>query len=146
MVAGVVVAGVGFKAWVKPKAVLFSGTVPDLKCLCLATSWPSLPLRALRARQGHCLNRALILSTHLLLRVMFPAIDTSATSCSGPLADVRHGKPLAVALAGAPVIPSLLREMIALGEESGQVGPMMKRVAEVYDRQTRETVSGITQS
>ena len=34
--------------------------------------------------------------------------------------------------------------MIALGEESGQVGPMMKRVAEVYDRQTRETVSGIT--
>ena len=60
------------------------------------------------------------------------------------LADVRHGKPLAESLADAPVIPSLLREMIALGEESGQVGPMMKRVAEVYDRQTRETVSGIT--
>jgi len=34
--------------------------------------------------------------------------------------------------------------MIALGEESGQVGPMMQRVAEVYDRQTREAVSGIT--
>ena len=60
------------------------------------------------------------------------------------LADVRQGRPLAVALSGAPIMPVLLREMIALGEESGQVGPMMKRVAEVYDRQTREIVSGIT--
>ena len=60
------------------------------------------------------------------------------------LADVRQGKPLAVALSNSPVIPVLLREMVALGEESGQVGPMMKRVAEVYDRQTREMVSGIT--
>jgi len=60
------------------------------------------------------------------------------------LADVRQGKPLAVALSSAPIMPVLLREMIALGEESGQVGPMMKRVAEVYDRQTREIVSGIT--
>lgn len=60
------------------------------------------------------------------------------------LGDVRQGKPLAVALSNSPVIPVLLREMVALGEESGQIGPMMKRVAEVYDRQTREMVSGIT--
>lgn len=60
------------------------------------------------------------------------------------LVEVRHGRTLATALADAPVIPVLLREMIALGEESGQVGPMMKRVAEVYDRQTRERVSGVT--
>lgn len=144
VVAGVVVAGAGFKAWVKTESGAFQWDRTRLEMPVLGNFMAQFAIARLARTAGTLLESGVN-----LIDAFASAADVSGNRyishiMQRALADVRHGKPLAVALADAPVIPSLLREMIALGEESGQVGPMMKRVAEVYDRQTRETVSGIT--
>ena len=144
VVAGVVVMGTGFKAWVKTESGAFQWDRTRLEMPVLGNFMAQFAIARLARTAGTLLESGVN-----LIDAFASAGDVSGNRyisyiMQRALADVRHGKPLAVALADAPVIPSLLREMIALGEESGQVGPMMKRVAEVYDRQTRETVSGIT--
>ena len=144
VVAGVVVAGAGFKAWVKTESGAFQWDRTRLEMPVLGNFMAQFAIARLARTAGTLLESGVN-----LIDAFASAGDVSGNRyishiMQRALADVRQGKPLAVALADAPVIPSLLREMIALGEESGQVGPMMKRVAEVYDRQTRETVSGIT--
>ena len=144
LVAGVVVAGAGFKAWVKTESGAFQWDRTRLEMPVLGNFMAQFAIARLARTAGTLLESGVN-----LIDAFASAGDVSGNRyishiMQRALADVRHGKPLAESLADAPVIPSLLREMIALGEESGQVGPMMKRVAEVYDRQTRETVSGIT--
>ncbi len=144
VVAGVVVAGAGFKAWVKTESGAFQWDRTRLEIPVLGNFMAQFAIARLARTAGTLLESGVN-----LIDAFASAGDVSGNRyishiMQRALADVRHGKPLAESLADAPVIPSLLREMIALGEESGQVGPMMKRVAEVYDRQTRETVSGIT--
>ncbi len=144
MVAGVVVAGASFKAWVKTESGAFQWDRTRLEMPVLGNFMAQFAIARLARTAGTLLESGVN-----LVDAFASAGDVSGNRyishiIQRALAEVRHGKPLAAALADAPVIPSLLREMIALGEESGQVGPMMKRVAEVYDRQTRETVSGIT--
>ena len=144
VVAGVVVAGAGFKAWVKTENGAFQWDRTRLEMPVLGNFMAQFAIARLARTAGTLLESGVN-----LIDAFASAGDVSGNRyishiMQRALADVRHGKPLAESLADAPVIPSLLREMIALGEESGQVGPMMKRVAEVYDRQTRETVSGIT--
>ena len=144
VVAGAVVAGAGFKAWVKTESGAFQWDRTRLEMPVLGNFMAQFAIARLARTAGTLLESGVN-----LIDAFASAGDVSGNRyishiMQRALADVRHGKPLAESLADAPVIPSLLREMIALGEESGQVGPMMKRVAEVYDRQTRETVSGIT--
>ena len=144
VVAGVVVAGAGFKAWVKTESGAFQWDRTRLEMPVLGNFMAQFAIARLARTAGTLLESGVN-----LIDAFASAGDVSGNRyishiMQRALADVRHGKPLAESLADAPVIPSLFREMIALGEESGQVGPMMKRVAEVYDRQTRETVSGIT--
>jgi type II secretory pathway component PulF len=144
VVVGVVVAGASFRAWTKTTAGAFQGDRTRLEMPVLGNFMAQFAIARLARTAGTLLESGVN-----LIDAFASAGDVSGNRyishiIQRALAEVRHGKPLATALADAPVIPVLLREMIALGEESGQVGPMMKRVAEVYDRQTRETVSGIT--
>ena len=144
VVVGVVVAGASFRAWTKTTAGAFQWDRTRLEIPVLGNFMAQFAIARLARTAGTLLESGVN-----LIDAFASAGDVSGNRyishiIQRALAEVRHGKPLATALADAPVIPVLLREMIALGEESGQVGPMMKRVAEVYDRQTRETVSGIT--
>jgi len=144
VVAGVVVAGAGFKAWVKTDSGAFQWDRTRLEMPVLGSFMAQFAIARLARTAGTLLESGVNLIDAFASAGEVSGNRYISHIMQRALADVRHGKPLAVSLADAPVIPSLLREMIALGEESGQVGPMMKRVAEVYDRQTRETVSGIT--
>ena len=144
VVAGVVAAGAGFKAWVKTDSGAFQWDRTRLEMPVLGNFMAQFAIARLARTAGTLLESGVNLIDAFASAGEVSGNRYISHIMQRALADVRHGKPLAVSLADAPVIPSLLREMIALGEESGQVGPMMKRVAEVYDRQTRETVSGIT--
>jgi len=144
VVAGLVVAWASFKAWVKTESGAFQWDRTRLEMPVLGNFMAQFAIARLARTAGTLLESGVN-----LVDAFASAGDVSGNRyishiMQRALAEVRHGKPLATALADAPVIPVLLREMIALGEESGQVGPMMQRVAEVYDRQTREAVSGIT--
>ena len=67
-----------------------------------------------------------------------------AQGVTDSLKDIREGKKVGQTFAATGLFPDLVTEMITLGEESGQVGTMMLKVAEVYDHQTDELVKALT--
>lgn len=52
----------------------------------------------------------------------------------------REGAPLAVALARTQVFPELAVQMISVGEQSGQLGSMLLKLARIYDKQNQTSI------
>ena len=67
-----------------------------------------------------------------------------AEAVSSSMKEIREGKKVGQTFAATGVFPDLVCEMITLGEESGQIGRMMIKVSEVYERQTDELVKALT--
>ncbi|NNF09404.1 MAG: type II secretion system F family protein [Acidimicrobiia bacterium] len=57
---------------------------------------------------------------------------------------VKDGDSLAVPLASHKVFPSMVVQMIAVGEETGAVDAMLEKVAEFYDQEVNDTVDALT--
>jgi general secretion pathway protein F len=54
--------------------------------------------------------------------------------------ELKRGKGLAEPLAKNQVLPKMALQMIKVGEESGRLDPMLTKVANIYDRETRDAV------
>ncbi|MCM8915456.1 type II secretion system F family protein [Pseudomonas inefficax] len=54
--------------------------------------------------------------------------------------ETREGTPLAVALARTQVFPELAVQMIGVGEQSGQLGSMLLKLARIYDKQNQTSI------
>jgi general secretion pathway protein F len=57
---------------------------------------------------------------------------------------ILEGAPLAVPLKNSGEFPPLVTTMIEVGERSGELEPMLDKVAETYDEQVETTVSSLT--
>jgi type II secretory pathway component PulF len=56
------------------------------------------------------------------------------------------GEGLAEPLRGSRIMPPLLVKMLAVGEETGSIGPMLARIARSYDRDVDYAVKGLSQA
>jgi type II secretory pathway component PulF len=54
--------------------------------------------------------------------------------------NVKEGERIAKPLRQSGVFPPVVIHMISVGEESGRLGPMLYRIAENYDKQTRNAI------
>ena len=68
---------------------------------------------------------------------MQAAIEQARTS-------VKEGSSLASQLIASKLFPPLVTHMISLGEKSGELEPMLKIVAENYEKQAEAKISGLT--
>ncbi len=59
-------------------------------------------------------------------------------------ADVREGKEMHDSMAQHKVFPDMVVQMMAIGEQSGQVDDMMDKVANYYDRETNYTIKNLS--
>lgn len=57
---------------------------------------------------------------------------------------VKDGDSLAVPLSSHKVFPSMVVQMIAVGEETGAVDAMLEKVSEFYDQEVNDTVDALT--
>ncbi|WP_030176859.1 type II secretion system F family protein [Spirillospora albida] len=57
---------------------------------------------------------------------------------------VRDGLPMSAPLAGHPVFPTMVAQMMQVGEESGQIGAMLDKVADFYDREVDDAAESLT--
>ncbi len=57
---------------------------------------------------------------------------------------VREGESIAKPLGGHAVFPPMVVQMIAVGEETGQVDTMLEKVAQFYDQEVEATVDALT--
>ncbi len=65
------------------------------------------------------------------------ALDTAALG-------VREGKSLAGELSRSGIFPSLLSHMVAVGERSGRLEPMLLKAGKAYEQEVNATLSGLT--
>jgi general secretion pathway protein F len=70
-------------------------------------------------------------------RVIADAIENSQES-------IVEGQSIAAPLARSEVFPPMVTDMIAIGENSGQLEHMLLKVSDAYDNQIDTTVSGLT--
>jgi general secretion pathway protein F len=59
---------------------------------------------------------------------------------AGVIEAVRGGSNLSSALSGVPHLPPAATQMIAIGEETAQLGEMLLRVAAMFERQTQRSI------
>ena len=60
-------------------------------------------------------------------------LQTLLSQCSEALKDGQQLSPL---LQNSPLLPAMMTQLIRVGEETGQLGPMLLRLAEIYEQQT----------
>ncbi len=70
--------------------------------------------------------------------------EVIADAINVSMKDIREGKKIGQTFASTGMFPDMVCEMMTLGEESGQLGPMLLKVADIYERQTDQLVKGIT--
>ncbi len=61
-------------------------------------------------------------------------------------ASVRDGQPMSAPLVNHPVFPPMVRQMIQVGEESGQISQMLDKIADFYDREVNTATESLTAS
>jgi type IV pilus assembly protein PilC len=59
---------------------------------------------------------------------------------------VRDGNPMSSALRHHPIFPTMVTQMIEVGEESGQISQMLDKVADFYDREVDSAAESLTAS
>ena len=59
---------------------------------------------------------------------------------------VRDGQPMSSALRNHKVFPEMVKQMIEVGEESGQISQMLDKVADFYDREVDSAAESLTAS
>jgi type IV pilus assembly protein PilC len=59
---------------------------------------------------------------------------------------VRDGQPMSSALRNHPIFPTMVTQMIEVGEESGQISQMLDKVADFYDREVDTAAESLTAS
>jgi type IV pilus assembly protein PilC len=59
-------------------------------------------------------------------------------------AAIKEGETIAKPLSEAPVFPSMLVQMIAVGEETGALDAMLNKIADFYDEEVSTAVDGLT--
>ncbi|GAA2326802.1 type II secretion system F family protein [Dactylosporangium salmoneum] len=59
---------------------------------------------------------------------------------------VREGRPMSTQLSQHKIFPSMVVQMIEVGEESGQISQMLEKVADFYDREVDSAAEALTAS
>jgi len=67
-----------------------------------------------------------------------------ATAVLDTQAAVKQGEPLAKRLEEHPVVPPMVVQMMAVGEETGALDEMLDKIADFYDSEVTATVDALT--
>lgn len=70
--------------------------------------------------------------------------EVVANAVKSTRARIKEGETLAKPLAETKVFPSMLTQMIAVGEETGALDAMLNKIADFYDEEVSTAVEGIT--
>jgi type IV pilus assembly protein PilC len=70
--------------------------------------------------------------------------DVMSRAVKDVQAAVKQGEPIATPMARHEIFPPMVTQMLAVGEETGQVDTMLEKVADFYDQEIEATVDALT--
>jgi type IV pilus assembly protein PilC len=139
-----VAAVVGFRKWIATDEGRKRWDVIKLK----VPVFGSLVRKTALARFSRTLS-ALVRSGVPILESLDIVADTCgnhvvATAVLDTQAAVKQGEPLARRLEEHPVVPPMVVQMMAVGEETGALDEMLDKIADFYDQEVEATVDALT--
>lgn len=133
ILVGIALAFALYRAWVATE----QGAVSRDRFYMRVPVFGPIVLKALVSRYARVLGTLIFGGVPILeaLRLAGMAAGNRVFQKSGDLveADVREGKPIAEALRDAQVFPPVLTNMVAVGEETGDLPKMLGRVSDSLD-------------
>jgi type IV pilus assembly protein PilC len=141
---GEVAAVVGFRKWIATDEGRKRWDVIKLK----VPVFGALVRKTALARFSRTLS-ALVRSGVPILESLDIVADTCgnhvvATAVLDTQAAVKQGEPLARRLEEHPVVPPMVVQMMAVGEETGALDEMLDKIADFYDQEVEATVDALT--
>jgi len=70
--------------------------------------------------------------------------EVVAKAVKGARSAIKEGETIAKPLGESPIFPSMLVQMIAVGEETGALDAMLNKIADFYDEEVSTAVEGLT--
>lgn len=86
---------------------------------------------------GISMIRAVEITASVVDNPIYSQILTEAASA------IKGGVPLSVALSGRPEIPSIMIQMVKVGEETGELGDILEKLSSFYQREVANAINTI---
>jgi general secretion pathway protein F len=84
----------------------------------------------------------LLASLEIVRNIVGNSLISAAIQKAGH--DVREGQNLSAPLARSGLFPTIAVEMISVGEQSGNLEPMLYRIAEAYEKEVESNITMLT--
>jgi general secretion pathway protein F len=110
--------------------------------------WGGLTRKLVAARLGRTLGS--LLENGIPLSLAMEVIKGMTgngmvqAALEGAIADLHTGKGLSVALSGSGIFPPLALQMIQVGEQSGRLEEMLRKLADVFEKEVDQTITQLT--
>ncbi len=139
-----VLVGIGFRSWTQTQ----SGKVMLDEMLLKLPVMGKLRAEIQLAEMARTLS--LLIGAGISLIGSLEIVSTSTTSVvyrnaiEGSIRGIKKGVPLSVTLARQGVFPPLLPNMVAVGEETGQMDEVLEKVAHYFEVESEHAVKNLT--
>src|SRR5450759_624708 len=143
LIAGIA-AYVGFKAWVRTDAGLFTWDSIKLRMPVFGQITRKIALAKFTRTFGTLVAAGVPILSALEIVGATSGNEVVARAVKKVRSAIKEGETIAKPLSESPIFPSMLVQMIAVGEETGALDAMLNKIADFYDAEVSATVDSLT--
>lgn len=135
---------VGFKLWVGTESGRFIWDGMKLRMPIIGGMVQKMALARFTRTFGTLVSAGVPILSALEIVAETAGNEVVARAVKKVRSAIKEGETIAKPLSESPVFPSMLVQMIAVGEETGALDAMLSKVADFYDEEVSTAVDGLT--
>lgn len=143
-VVGVVVAVVAFKWWISTESGRFIWDGAKLRMPIVGSLVRKTALARFTRTFGTLVAAGVPILSALDIVSDTAGNEVVSRAVKKVRSAIKEGETIAKPLGESPVFPSMVVQMIAVGEETGALDQMLNKIADFYDEEVRVAVDGLT--
>ena len=141
---GIVAASAAFIYWKKTEAGHLMWDSIKLRIPVIGNMVSKLSLSRFTRTFGTLTSAGVPILTALDIVADTVGNEVVAAAVRKARTSIKEGEAIAQPLAQSPIFPSMLVQMISVGEETGALDAMLNKVADFYDEEVTNSIEGIT--
>ena len=140
----VVALSFAFKAWVKTVSGRYVWDGVKLRMPVFGTMVQKIALAKFTRTFGTLIAAGVPILSALDIVADTAGNEVVAKAVKGARSAIKEGETIAKPLSESSIFPSMLVQMIAVGEETGALDAMLNKIADFYDEEVSTAVEGLT--
>ncbi|MDO8987316.1 MAG: type II secretion system F family protein [Coriobacteriia bacterium] len=140
----VIALSFAFKAWVKTVSGRYVWDGVKLRMPLFGTMVQKIALAKFTRTFGTLIAAGVPILSALDIVADTAGNEVVAKAVKGARSAIKEGETIAKPLSESSIFPSMLVQMIAVGEETGALDAMLNKIADFYDEEVSTAVDGLT--